>query len=89
MEARAPAAALVATFRDVTACREAEAALQQSEAWSLPRPQLAHVAEHLIRAAGEITQDDVVIIGSQAILGQFRGAHHLHRIGANGAGIRL
>jgi len=30
--------------------------------------------EHLIRAAAEIDDDDIVIIGSQAILGQFPDA---------------
>lgn len=31
--------------------------------------------EHVIRAAADITKDEIVVIGSQAILGQFPNAH--------------
>lgn len=30
--------------------------------------------EHVVRAAADIAQDDIVVIGSQAILGQFPDA---------------
>jgi len=47
-----------------------------------PSPRRSDPFEHLIRAAAEIDDDDIVIIGSQAILGQFPDAPPSMRVSA-------